>query len=582
MLLGAWSLAPQRRGPLVEPAAWDAMVGVLGRHPAAALEGPRLRLLADDLRGTTARVGFAVDGGGALPEGHWAQAQVDGGRLVLARGLSGGERLYFARVGGVLLFASSVRPLLAHPRIGARVDLDVVGDVLLTGLVQLGDATLHAGVREVLAGHAVEVTDHVGPQRWHTPEALEPPIGDPLALAREFRERLTEAVALAAGPERPVPLALSGGIDSSAVAAAAVDAFGADGVIAYTYEFDDPTHSTELDYARLVAGRLGIRRHEAFRLPWRGWLHALPEIVWRSESHVHWPKAFMLVVAREMRRRGHDRYLTGFGVGSHMAWLRDLADVAPRVGGAALQGMWRDARFAWKPWAGLAGRLHPGLEPPHPRLYHLVTRLLHHGGVFRDLERSWPSEMHPLLRRLRPVEELVPGLGGLPLRDRLWQQAFGHLVSCIDVTRSEKASRELGVYRIAPAHFARCLPYAYLPLEAPPSRADRALRPGKLLLRLGWRGVLPDEVLFRVKSWGDAVASNGWLKRGRVAMLAAHPGFPAELEGLGPDILGALRYWEPRSILASGLAFRLWHRMFVDEPALSAPPSWAALGVEVD
>lgn len=103
----------------------------------------------------------------------------------------------------------------------------------------------------------------------------------PEELGRRFRDALTEAVAAAAGSERPVCVALSGGIDSSAIAAAAVDAFGAGGVEAITYEFGDPdlaftleTFGTSLAVG-LVAGlghrsgdgrqRGGLRRAQPLR-----------------------------------------------------------------------------------------------------------------------------------------------------------------------------------------------------------------------------------------------------------------------------------------------------------------------------
>lgn len=365
-----------------------------------------------------------------------------------------------------------------------------------------------------------------------------------------------------------------------------MEAFGADNVQAITYEFSDPSHDTELAYAQLVARRLGIGRHHVFQLSLPRYLDAIPEMIWRSESLVHWPKAFMLLVAREVASLGFDRYLTGFGIGSHMAYLSELATALQTVSNPRwVLFHWRTSRFSKKRWPDRVARLHPALESPHPRLYYQLVRQLYAAGYLADERQMFPSQLAPLLQRLDPLDSVVPELTQLPLELRLQRQAFAHLISCIDVTRSEKASRELGVYRISPAHFARCLPYAYYPYKPRPrlySKA-RALRPGKHLLQLAYRNMLPDEVLFRVKSWADAVASDDWLRRGRQLMLSVLPFFPGDMQRYGNDYPAAIRYWEGHSILASSLAFRLWERMFIDlSPSEQldeerATPSWQTL-----
>jgi asparagine synthase len=585
-LIGAWSLS----GPLEA----ERDLRQLRESPGAGAEvikTSRLWLSAarakQDRRGAAALVGFAVGGldsllEGETPEGSYVALRAQEERLTLLRCPSGGERLYLARVGDLVYFASSVRWLL--PLVGRRLNGAVLDEVLLNGQVMLGPGTLHEGIDEVLAGHELVLTSALGPQTFSQPEILRSPVGSLSDLARACRDRLTEAVVRAAGPERPVAVALSGGIDSSAVAAAAVDAFGADQVEALTYEFQDPTHGTELEYARLVCKRLGIKRHHVFQLPAQDYLAAIPEMVWRSESLVHWPKAFMLLVAREVRRRGYDRYLTGFGIGSHTAWLRDLARLLRLAPARAVLGHWKTARFGpgRKVLPRLSWRLngiHPGLEPPHPRIYHTVLRVLEHAGRVKDVASFFPAPMARFFQRQRPLSELEPSLVGLDLEEQLLRVTFGHLASCVDVTRSEGASRQLGVFRLAPAHFASCLPYAYLPVEPAPRlwSADRGLRPGKLLIREAFKDALPDEVLYRVKDWGDAVASARWRSAARRLMLQALPGFPRDTERYGEGYAEAIRYWEPRSTLAGCLSLRLWERMFVERPPRETPPQWSEL-----
>ncbi|MEM6991400.1 MAG: asparagine synthase-related protein [Myxococcota bacterium] len=599
-LVGAWSLTQTSVGEALPRRQREAMRRQLCGATQREVLTRRMWLLAAPSKvaerppRVSAWEGFVADGRGesivagrgavGRPEGHYVLAESDGTTLTLVRSLSGGERLYVAKVGDLVLFSASLRPLLAHEGITRRLDPAVTDEVLLTGHPVFGAQSPIVGVQEVLPGHRATVdADGSLRQQWHWPDAVVSPRGTPEACAKRFREALRVAVERAAGPKRPVAIALSGGIDSSAVAAAAVEVLGADGVHAFTYEFDDPTHvPPETRHATAVAKALGIRRHDVFKVGLDEFLTAVPEHVWRSESAVHWPKAFLLPVARTIASHGYDRYLTGFGIGSHMGYLSELARALPWIPRPKQTlKLWRRVRFEAWDWAMHLAKLHPGLEPPHPRLYDLLLQLLERRGVIDDLTAFYPPEMRPLLERRRGRSAALPDFGGEQgeLGRALQRHAFAHLVSCIDVTRSEKASREVGVYRVAPAHFAGCIPYAYFPVDPPPfvwSRA-RHQRPGKRLLQIAYRGVLPDEILFRKKSWDDAVTSRAWRKRGRVFMLRALPRFPADMDALGPHHPGAIESWEATSIQANCLSFWFWNELFVRRSPGRSAPSWSEL-----
>ena len=570
-----------RQGPLWIRAPRANLVA--GERACLAVEG-FLATGGDRDRGL-AEIFAAEERGGvwvSAPEGHYvlAFANHESRALTLLRSPSGGERLCFVRLGDLVLFASSIRPLLAHSRVSGELDPELLDEVLINGLPIFGSSTPFLGVEEVLPGNRATFRAGEYQQRCHWRGILASPRGPVPLLARRFRESLTEAVEQALGPHRPVAVALSGGIDSSAVAAAAVEAVGAENVRAYTYEFDDPTHGRETHFAELVVRRLGIRYHEVFKVSFRDFLDAIPEGVWRSESPVHWPKSFLLPVARHLKRRGHRFYLTGFGIGSHMSYLRELGRVLPWVPfPGLLLRYWRLMRFEGRPWLERMACLHPGLEPPHRRIYHLLSLLLEREGYLDDHRVLHPPEALGLLGDPRPIG---PGESNL-LRGgdhgALQRHCFAHHISCIDVTRSEKSSREVGVLRISPAHFACCLPYAYFPVEPAPFvwGDSRRLRPGKLLLRKAFRGILPDEVLFRKKSWADAVASPRWLRQGRVMMLRALPSFPDELDALGSRYPEAVRQWEPSSILSNCLSFWFWRRLMTEFHSAAVPPRWEEL-----
>ena len=533
--LGSGEFAEVREGPLWLLARRDKS------FPGGAYEG---FIPESEIAGPA-----AVEDWRQAPEGHYVLACARPGRLSLLRALSGGERLFHTRVDGTVLFSSSLRPLLAHPRIARRLNSTKLREALLTGLTLSGEETLIDGICEVAPGHVLHLADDSSVHRWHYEGLLQPPEGSLQQLAARYREALARAVVAAAGPARPVALTLSGGIDSAAIVALAVEAFGASQVTAFTYEFDDPRHRpSEAPFAAEVCRKLGIRDHRIFRIGFDRFLAAIPETVWRAESFVHWPKAFMLLAMRHIRDAGFGRYLCGFGIGSHMAYFEEVARLLRWLPAPVLATYWRLAQGRG---GELLERLHPALAVPNQRLRHFLLNLL--SGAVDETFR------------------------GMPTADLLRHQSFAHLVSCIDVTRWEKPLCELGVHRVSPAHFASTIPYAYLNYRpAPPPWSEaRRLRPGKHLLRLAMRDALPESVLFRRKSWADAVVSNAWLSAGTRWMRSVVPEY---WRVAGPETEArALRRWDARSPQHAVTALAFWNRLFVERPPSPQPPTWGEL-----
>ena len=543
------------------------------------LSAPEASLTRHDAGVLQAHVGFLteprIDRVRGVPEGHASLVRFDGDHLSLWRNLSGGERLVYTRLGDELWFASSLKLLLCHPDIAFEIDPAMLAEVLLTGRTCFGDRALVRGVREVMAGQVLRCTPEPARQQTFYERAIRMPEGSPESLAREMFDNLTEAVVAAAGSERPVPVALSGGIDSSAVIASAVEAFGADQVTALTYEFDDEDHPVETDFARQVCEHLGVEDHRIFKLSKRGFFDRIPEMIWRSESLVNWPKTFMLEVAEAVEREGFDRYLTGFGFGSHMDWMREVGDAMRWLPSSMLRPYWRWGRFeVGGMYRGLY-KLPPALEPPHPRVYHFMVRLLHHAGVFPDLHGAYPELLHPLIDAMEPLDALEPGLLEREPVARFQHLACSHMLSCIDVSRTERPSREVGAYRVAPGHFSQALPYAYFPLanKSGLDTEEKRLRPGKYLLRAAYRERLPDTVIYRIKSWADAVASDAWVQHARQEMCIRQVNFPGAFSRFGEDWRRAVCYWEPHSILATCLGYQAWENLITSPDV----PTWEML-----
>jgi hypothetical protein len=358
-----------------------------------------------------------------------------------------------------------------------------------------------------------------------------------------------------------------------------VEAFGADSVVAFTYEFDDAGHASETHYAAEVCRRLGIRRHRVFKIGLDSFLAAIPEAVWRAESFAHWPKAFMMLATREIRDAGFDRYLSGFGIGSHMAFYEDLANVLRWLPAPVLAAYWKAAQSPRLRWLEKLERLHPGLARPNLRLRYLLLGLMHGRGLVGAPHLGYSRSLEPALTSLPDGMREDEAFRGMELPDLFRHHGFAHLVSCIDVTRWEKPLREVGAYRVSPAHFASTIPYAYLNYRpAPPIwSAARQARPGKHLLRIAMRDTLPDSVLYRRKSWADAVVSPAWLAAGTRWMRNVVPDYWRVAGPEGDLHAKALRRWDANSPQTSVTALAFWSRLFVERKPSAEPPTWEEL-----
>ena len=143
-------------------------------------------------------------------------------RLLLARDFLGECPLHYSQGPGFFAFASMPKGLHALPEIPPAPDRQAVASFLAL-IPEDGSETYFDGVSKVRAGEIVAVTrDGLKARRWWQP-SLEPlRLKGPDEYAQALREHFDRAVAVrleGAGPS--VAAHLSGGLDSSAVAATA-------------------------------------------------------------------------------------------------------------------------------------------------------------------------------------------------------------------------------------------------------------------------------------------------------------------------------------------------------------------------
>jgi asparagine synthase (glutamine-hydrolysing) len=188
----------------------------------------------------------------------WDQRQK---RLLLARDRLGIKPLFYALVGGRLVFGSELKALLELPDVERRLNWVSVSH-LFTALSTPLEESIIQGVHKLKPGHILTASRRNGIQvRQYWDVDFEPDYGkSEQFFVERIRELLEEVVRLRLIADVPLGAFLSGGIDSSSVVAMMAK-ISAGPVKTFSIGFEDPDYN-ELSYAREVAKQFGTEHHE--------------------------------------------------------------------------------------------------------------------------------------------------------------------------------------------------------------------------------------------------------------------------------------------------------------------------------
>ncbi|WP_448207918.1 asparagine synthase (glutamine-hydrolyzing) [Azospirillum sp. sgz302134] len=198
----------------------------------------------------------------ALPRfaGMYAFAHLDprSGRVLLARDRLGIKPLYYFSDGAQVLFASELRALLASGMVPRDVDPDALAGYLRYGHVPTPH-TIYRGVRKLEPGCCLVIDPDEARTSLHRYWRLVPQVRErPEAEALEELEALLgEIIAMHVRSDVPFGAFLSGGLDSSVVAACMARAMP-EPPRCFTIGFRERTHD-EVPYARQAAEAIGAR-----------------------------------------------------------------------------------------------------------------------------------------------------------------------------------------------------------------------------------------------------------------------------------------------------------------------------------
>jgi len=249
--------------------------------------------------------------------GMFAFALWDGGqrRLLLVRDRLGIKPLYYAQTADYLLFASEIKAILASGLVDRALDRDAVDD-LFSLSYPCPPRTLFRGVVELRPGHLAVVRPGApieAPRRWWRapfPRRGEHRRGRRRALEADLAGLLGEVTAAHLVADVPVATYLSGGLDSSLIAALAGRAAGSPPTT-LSIGFDDPVYDESRHIQAMAAALGGPDHHITAGAAAAG---KLTEMLWHLELPLQVPGAIGgLLLSEAARAHGLPVVLTGDG-----------------------------------------------------------------------------------------------------------------------------------------------------------------------------------------------------------------------------------------------------------------------------
>ena len=453
--------------------------------------------------------------------GMWAFALWDTRRerLFLSRDRFGKKPLFWFRGGGTFGFASELTALLEHARSPRSVSRKALQKFFAYALVP-APHSLIAGVWKLPAGHNLIVEPEGEPvikRYWRF--RIEPDESfmrrPQEALAEELLERLDRAVKKRLVADVPVGVFLSGGIDSTAVAALAAKHTGAGRLRTFSIGFNEPSFDESAEAGR-AAQFLGTS-HNSETLDLDKACDVLPEIL-RKLDEPQGDNSLLptWLLSRFTRRQvtvalggdGGDELFAGYDTFRGLRKMQWYARLVPRPMHQALRALagrlpvsHANLSFDFKVKRGMRGASH---QPPYwnpvwlgalepAEIGRLFGESVDAEDLFSEAVETWDAcrESNLVDRTLQFYTELYLQDGILAKVDR------ASMMHGLEV-RSPFLDLEV-------ADFARRLPH------------QLKIRAGttKYLLKKAVEPLLPFDVIYRKKK-GFGTPVGAWLRSGRV------------------------------------------------------------------
>ncbi|MGH9403375.1 MAG: asparagine synthase (glutamine-hydrolyzing) [Terriglobia bacterium] len=300
-------------------------------------------------------------------------------RLFCARDRLGIKPFYYHAGPSRFLFGSEIKTILAHPAVKAEFNRSVLPEYLAFGYLS-GEETFFKGIRKLMPGHWLELDEsgHAQVERYWDLAVPEAADSRPRSYyVKTYGEMLEQAVSSHLMSDVPLGVFLSGGLDSSVVAALTTK-LRRSPIETFSVGYAESAYS-ELPYAQEVARHIGSIHHEV-RVGWNDFMESLPKLIWHEDEPIAWPSSVPLYFVARLARERVKVVLTGEGSDETLAGY---------------------TRYAWTLWNARFDRVYRGVLPGGLRSFIrdsvdakalplALQRRLRHTFLARD-GASWPS-----------------------------------------------------------------------------------------------------------------------------------------------------------------------------------------------
>lgn len=239
-------------------------------------------------------------------------------QLFIARDRVGIKPLYYIHDSeGNLFFASEIKSLIEAKAVKTEINYDVLPDQLANHGTSF-DETLYKDIKRLMPGHfLVWKESEISIKKYwnleYEPKHTE--ISDK-EFVEQWLEKFKESVRLRLMADVPLGMFLSGGIDSSAIAAV-MSEMVSEPIKTFSVGFAE-REANEFYYARMVSEKFGTEHHEITITP-EQFFAKLPELIWHEDEPLGFVASVPLYFVSELAQKHVKVVLTGEGSDEIMA-----------------------------------------------------------------------------------------------------------------------------------------------------------------------------------------------------------------------------------------------------------------------
>jgi asparagine synthase (glutamine-hydrolysing) len=238
--------------------------------------------------------------------------------LFIARDRLGIKPLCYSLTPQRLLFGSEIKVLFAHGTLRPEFNQAALPEYLAFGYLSAED-TFYSGIRKLPPGHTMTIGPDAKPeirQYWDLDASQSHESRDENYYVRSYRELLEGAVESHLMSDVPLGVFLSGGVDSSAVAAL-MTKIRREPIETFSVGYGEQSYS-ELPFARTVASHIRSKHHEVV-VSEEDFFGALPHLIWHEDEPLVWPSSVSLYFVARLARERVVVVLTGEGADETLA-----------------------------------------------------------------------------------------------------------------------------------------------------------------------------------------------------------------------------------------------------------------------